>query len=127
MEHVDDRLRRRLQEAERRLRELDGRLSDPDVTRDPERLRELGRERSELEPLVDSAHRIFALEEELAGARELLEGSDADLRAMAQEEVRELEARLREAVAVGQERATPRDPLDDRPAVLEIRGRDRRG
>ena len=121
MEHVDDRLRRRLQEAERRLRELDGRLSDPDVTRDPERLRELGRERSELEPLVDSAHRIFALEEELAGARELLEGSDADLRAMAQEEVRELEARLREAVAVGQERATPRDPLDDRPAVLEIR------
>ena len=121
MEHVDDRLRRRLEEAERRLRELDGRLSDPDVTRDPERLRELGRERSELEPLVDSAHRIFALEQELAGARELLEGSDADLRAMAQEEVRELDDRLREAVAVGQERATPRDPLDDRPAVLEIR------
>lgn len=121
MEHVDERLRRRLDEAERRLRELDGRLSDPEVTRDPERLRELGRERSELEPLVESAHQIAALEQELAGARELLEGGDPDLRAMAQEEVRDLEARLLQAVTVGQERATPRDPLDDRPAVLEIR------
>jgi peptide chain release factor 1 len=120
-DHVDERLRRRLDEAQRRLAELDGRLSDPAVTRDPERIRELGRERSDLEPLVESGRRLFSLEEELTGVRELMEGGDADLRALAQDEVRGLEERLREAMAQARERANPRDPLDDRPAVLEIR------
>jgi peptide chain release factor 1 len=118
---VDERLRRRLDEAQRRLAELDGRLSDPAVTRDPERIRELGRERSDLEPLVESGRRLFSLEEELAGVRDLMEGGDAELRALAQDEVRGLEEQLREAVAQARERANPRDPLDDRPAVLEIR------
>jgi peptide chain release factor 1 len=118
---VDERLRRRLEEAQRRLAELDGRLSDPAVTRDPERIRELGRERSDLEPLVEVGRRLFALEEELAGARELMDGGDADLRALAQDEVKGLEEQLRETAALARERANPRDPLDDRPAVLEIR------
>jgi peptide chain release factor 1 len=118
---LDERLRLRLAEARARLTELDGRLSDPDTARDPERLRALGRERAELEPVVESARELELLEEALSGARGLTEEGDPELRAMARAEVEELEVRLGAAAATARDRLMPRDPLEDRPAVLEIR------
>lgn len=119
---VDPRLLERLEEAGRRFREVESRLTDPEVLRDPDQLRELGRERSHLEDTV----RVGAeLQRSLAGAREardLLESEDdPEMRALAHEELEAAEGRIPELAEAVRELLIPRDPLDDRPAVVEIR------
>jgi len=120
---VDDRLRRRLAGAVDRLRELDSRLSDPSISRDPQRLRELGRERAELEPVAGAALRMAVLEGELRGAVQMLEegGGDPELRAMARDEAARLETAIQDLAERARHLVVPRDPMDDRAAVVEIR------
>jgi peptide chain release factor 1 len=114
--------RERLREVEAQHAELTQRLSDPAVLADPARLRELSRAHARLEEIVRVAQALDRLEAELAGAREVLaEAGEPELRSLAEAEVERLEAaheaqrRRLEALLV------PRDPLDDRNAVLEIR------
>jgi peptide chain release factor 1 len=119
---VDPRLLDGLREARRRFREVEDLLSQPDVARDPEKLKALGQERSSLEEIAAAADRVATLLAELEGARQLAQGADdAEMRAMAAEEVGELEERLEALAVESRELLIPKDPLDDRPAVLEIR------
>ncbi len=112
----------RLGEAEERLVQLDRELSDPDLSSDPDRIRTLGLERAELEPVVEAAGRLRALREELDGVRELREqADDPELREMAEHEVRRLEEGLTQLAERARRLLLPKDPLHDRPAVLEIR------
>jgi peptide chain release factor 1 len=74
-----------------------------------------------LQAIVDVGHRLTRYEDELAQARELVASDDPELAAEARNEV----ARLAQLVA-GTETAlkpllVPRDPLDDRPCIMEIR------
>jgi peptide chain release factor 1 len=84
-------------------------------------LASLGREYQQLRRIVDVSQRLDRLEEELAGARELSLGDDPELVAEARAE----EDRLKTAVGTAEEELkrllVPRDPLDDRPAIVEIR------
>ena len=119
---MDPRLRDRLEEVVARFREVDRELTDPEVLRDADRLRELGRERSELEPVVEAAHELDALISELEGARELVEDvDDPEMRTLAEEEVRDLESRIQELQERSRRLLLPEDPLESRAAVLEIR------
>ncbi len=119
---LDRRLRTRLDEATKRLEELDRDLSDPGVTRDLKRLKVLSQTRAEVEPIVLAAREIDSLLEELEGARELASTpDDPDLKALAEAEVSELEARLDTVSERARELVVPKDPLDDRAAVVEIR------
>jgi len=118
----DERLEERLHGVEERFREVDRQLADPQVSRNPDRLRELGRERSELEPVVEIAAVLRGVRRELEGARELIrEADDPEMRDLAREEVRALEARLEELRRRARRHLLPRDPMEDRPAVLEVR------
>lgn len=103
--------------------ELGRLLGEPDTLADPERLRELAREHSDLGPAVEAGRAYLTLLDQLAQARELadVEGGDPELRGLAEAELEELGSRRE-----GQELAlrgllVPNDPLDDRPAVVEIR------
>jgi peptide chain release factor 1 len=117
----DTRLLQRLADARSRFAELDEQLADPAVFQDPERLRVLSQERSALEPAVRDGTTLMELLEELEGAREMLDSTEGELRDMAVEEVRDLEERIEPLTEAVREHLMPRDPLDDRPAVLEIR------
>ncbi|MEX0856006.1 MAG: peptide chain release factor 1 [Gemmatimonadota bacterium] len=120
--HLDERLERRLADAADRLRAVNMRLSEPDTSRDPELLKTLGRERSELEPVVQVAEELRSVARELAGAGQLAhEESDAELRSLAEAEVESLEERLDALSARARRLLLPRDPLADRDAVLEVR------
>jgi peptide chain release factor 1 len=119
---IDERLRARLDEARVRLAEVDERLADPDVARDPDRLKSLGRERATLDPVVRASTRLFDLYEEIESARELAaEASDPEMRTLAQEEVEALEERIAGQTREVRRLLVPPDPLEDRPAVVEIR------
>jgi peptide chain release factor 1 len=112
----------RLREARQRLRDVEGQLSDPSVLRDPERLRHLGQERAAIEGVAAAADRVDALIEELEGARQLAhEADEAELRSLASAEVGALEDQLEVLAEESRALLLPRDPLEDRPAVIEVR------
>ncbi len=72
--------------------------------------------------VVEAGDVVAGLEAELAGARDLLaESDDPELRQLASEEAAELEGRLAKAEVRLREALMPRDPMEDRPAVVEIR------
>ena len=119
---LDERLQTRLSEAEERLGNLDQELSEPGVASDPDRLRALGQERAELEPLVSAADELRSLLAELDGARSMAdEDDDPEMKALAEEETAELESRLDKLVSRIRTLLIPKDPLEDRAAVVEIR------
>jgi peptide chain release factor 1 len=119
---LDPRLDKRLREAEVRFAELDRVLANPEVLSRPDQLRELGQERAYLEPQVTAGRALRSALAEHRGAVQLLEeADDAELRALAGEELVELETRIRELTLRVRELLVPRDPLENRAAVVEIR------
>ncbi len=119
---LDPRLEQRLGEAERRFGEVDEQLADPAVARDPERLKALGQERATLEPVVREGAELRKAARDLAGALQLLdESNDPEMKGLAEDEVDSLRGRIEALERKVRELLVPRDPMEDRPAVVEIR------
>jgi len=119
---LDERMARRLSEAASRLEEVDSELSDPKVSSNPGRLRELGQERADLEPLARAAVELNRIRTEWESAHDLArEAEDPDMRTMAEEELTGLQARADALYLEVRGLLIPKDPLEDRPAVVEIR------
>lgn len=82
----------------------------------------LGRELRHLTPIVEMNQTLQKYDDELAQVRELVALDDPEMADV----VREERARLESAIAQLEERIKPalipHDPLDDRPAIVEIRG-----
>jgi peptide chain release factor 1 len=105
-----------------RYEELGTLMSDPAVTGDYNRLRQVGQERAELEPIVQVLQRFQAVQQELEGARGLAETSDdAEMAAMARDEVTQLEQQSHEIEEQLTRLLLPRDPADDKNVIVEIR------
>ncbi len=119
---LDPRLARRLTEAEERFAQVDQALASPQVLSNPDRLRELGRERAHLEPIVRTARALCDAVEEHRGALEVLEeAEDPEMKTLAEGEVEELSERIGRLTGQVRELLIPPDPLEDRAAVVEIR------
>lgn len=119
---ADPRLLERLRDVQQRFQGVNELLASPDVVRNVDRLRVLGKERAELERVACAADELLGLVEEYEGAVELLEeAADPELREMAAEEIASLETRIESLGAEARRLLIPKDPLDDRAAVVEIR------
>ena len=111
----------RLRQALVRAEEVGQALSDPEVARDPGKLRSLGREHTRLAPVVRLAGRIARLQDELEQAREMASESDPELVALAKADLSRLPQEISALTAELHELLLPRDPHDDRDAIMEIR------
>ena len=103
-----------------RYEELGALLSDPAVVQDQEKWRALMREHSQLEPLDAAVKRYAQLLSEREEAKTML--ADADMAAMAREELVHLEEEIPVCEREIQLLLLPRDPNDERNVVMEIRG-----
>ncbi len=103
-----------------RMEELGALLSDPDVVSDQEKWRALMREHSQLEPLDGAVSRYAQLLEQREEARAML--GEADMDAIAKEELAQLEAQIPAVEREIQLMLLPKDPNDMKNVVLEIRG-----
>ena len=79
----------------------------------------LGREYSDLKPVVDQIHAYQTLLSDLSDAEEML--SDPDMRALALEEIPVLKAKLPQAEEALQIALLPKDSADTGSAIVEIR------
>ena len=114
-------IRETLERQRLRLHELDALLSAPDATADMERFRKLTREHAEADAVVLPFLRHLQREADLAEARTMAQEDDAELAAMAREEIAAAEADLAALEQELQLLLLPRDADDDRNAFLEIR------
>jgi peptide chain release factor 1 len=107
---------------EARYAELEELLADPEVALDYEKVAEYAQERAELEDIVSAYRAYQAAEEELEGARSILdEEVDEELYEMARGEVERLENRLSQLEERLKQFLLPKDPRDDRNVIVEIR------
>jgi len=82
----------------------------------------LGRELRHLSPIVEMSQLLQKYDDELAQVRELVALDDPEMADVAREEQTRLESAIAELEARIKPALIPHDPLDDRPAIIEIRG-----
>ena len=116
-------LRQTLDRQILRLHELDALLSASDVVSDMDRFRSLTREHAEASLITAQYQQLTRRENDLAEAQALLAeaGTDADMSAMAEDEVDAAKADIARFDEALQLMLIPKDPDDTRPAFLEIR------
>ena len=111
----------KLKSVETRYNELATLLADPAVQSDAAKYRENAKALSELEPLVEKYREFVAVDQQLTEAQELLRGSDAEMAALAKEELKDLEPRHETLQAEIKVLLLPKDPNDEKNVLLEIR------
>ncbi len=111
----------KLEEVEQRFERLTADLSNPAVIADSTRLQKLSRERSSLEKLVEKYRELKKLRAEIAGNKELIEAGDAEMKALAKEELPALEARRGVMEEELKLLLLPKDPNDEKNVIIEIR------
>jgi peptide chain release factor 1 len=113
--------RQKLEGLEARFEDLNRQMADPAVIGDPDQYRKVTKAHSEISEIVEKFREWKKAEDGFLQARQMLEDNDPDLKAMAQEEAARLEPEL---VRIEEELKVlllPRDPLDEKNVVLEIR------
>jgi peptide chain release factor 1 len=111
----------KLIEIETQYEALNAELALPETGTDAAALKRIGKELSQLEPVVEAWRELKSARKELAEAVEMRDSGDAEMHDMAQEEVRNLEARETELVELLRLQLLPRDPNDEKNVILEIR------
>ncbi len=112
-----------LKNVEKRYNDIGELMADPQVATDYEQMARLAKERSELEEMVEAYRRYRTTLRELDEARVLLaeEGQDAELIALARDEIQRLEAEAEALEQRLQVMLLPTDPADEKNVIVEIR------
>lgn len=112
----------KLDSVEKRYEELSTLLSDPAVIQNQNKFRDLSKERSDLVELVTTYREHKKILKEAQDNKHLVENeSDEDIRQMAKDELKILEARAEELSEKLKILLLPKDPNDDKNIILEIR------
>ena len=106
-----------------KYKSLQEQLSDPAVVSDMKRYVQLNKDYKQLEPIIKAGLQYKKMTEELAVAKDILMNEkDEDLRAMAREEMDEIEGKMPLMEQEIRLMLIPADPDDGKNALVEIRG-----
>jgi peptide chain release factor 1 len=111
----------KLEQLETRFEDLTAQMADPAVIGDPDQYRKVTKTHSELSEVVAKYREWKRATDSLQQARAMLQEKDPDLRAMAEEEVLQLEPQLAQIEEDLKILLLPKDPNDEKNVVLEIR------
>src|SRR6202163_3754558 len=107
--------------VERQYASIMERLRGPEMQGGPSEYPEAAKTLSEIEPLVERFREYKTLVRDIAQTEKLASAGDADMRELAQQELKSLIARRETLVAELKTLLIPKDPNDDKNIVLEIR------
>ena len=111
----------KLEKIEARFNYLTESLADPDVISDNNRLRDVSKERSKLEPIIEKFYELKTIDNNLSEAQEYVTSDDVEMKEMAKAEIEELTPRKQEITEELKVLMIPKDPNDDKNIYLEIR------
>jgi peptide chain release factor 1 len=111
----------RLEQIEARYEDLGQQLANPEIISDQQKYQKAAKQHRDIESIVDKFRQYRQVVNGIADAKAMLAESDPDIRAMAQEELTQLEEqepKLEEELKV---MLLPKDPNDEKNVVVEIR------
>ena len=111
----------KLNSVEARYGELVTLLADPAVQSDATKYRDTAKALSEIEPLVEKYREYKGVEQQLRDAQDLVRAGDAEMAALAREELTDLEPRHAALLDEIRILLLPKDPNDEKNVLLEIR------
>ena len=112
----------RLEDLVRRYEEITKELTEPSVVNDQKRFRNLMKEQSDLQPLVDAYLEYRRCQETVLDSVAMLEEeSDEEMREMLKEELSDARKRTAELEQQMKILLLPKDPTDDKNVIVEIR------
>ncbi len=114
---------KKAEEKFRRFQEVEKTLQDPEVSRDPSRVKELGKEFRSLQRMAFLYQEYQRTERELAEAQKILsdQSQPEDMRAMAAHEVEALGGKKKKAVHELESLLVQENPLYSKNVILEVR------
>ncbi len=112
-------LEEKLKEIQERYKEIEGKLSDPNIVNDMKAYKELSSDLKKLTPIVEKANEYENILSQIKENEELLE--DEELKELAKEELKELKERLSQLENEIKILLLPKDEADDNNVILEIR------
>jgi peptide chain release factor 1 len=111
----------KLNAVETRYQDLLTLLGDPSLQADQARYVANARALAEIEPLVEKFREYKAVVKQIAQTEELAASTDAEMRQLAQDEIKELIARRDQLLDEIKVLLLPKDPNDEKNVILEIR------
>jgi len=112
----------KLEQVEARYKELEQKLSDPEIIQKTDLYRDLAKEESELSEIIKEYRVYKKVLTDIDGAKEVLEEEDDDdMKEMAQGEIDELYDQKQDLENTLKNLLIPKDPEDKRNAIVEIR------
>jgi peptide chain release factor 1 len=112
----------KLEQIEKSYEELTTQISSPEIMSDMKTYAKTMKQHRSLEEIVNKYREVKRMQEELTGAKELLEmADDEEMREMAQMEIDDIQARLPQAEEELKVLLLPKDPNDEKNVILEIR------
>ncbi|MCS6927101.1 MAG: PCRF domain-containing protein, partial [Candidatus Binatia bacterium] len=116
-----DTLLEKLAAVEERYQEIEAALGRPDVVSNPKEYAKLAKERASLEEIVTCFRAWRKVTADIDSSKLLLADKDPAVRELAQEELATLQERHRQLEEELHHLLLPKDPLDEKNVILEIR------
>src|SRR6266568_5014939 len=112
----------RLDQIEARYEDLTSALASPDIVNDSTRYQKTAKAHSEVAPIVEKYREYKDLTKGIAESKALLvDEKDPEMRAYAQDELNQLEVRVKAVEEELKVLLLPKDPNDEKNIILEIR------
>jgi peptide chain release factor 1 len=111
----------KLDRLKERYEEVSALLSEAEVINNQNKFRDLSKEYAELEPVVQGYNQYQQLLADIEEAKNLLASGDDEMQEMAEEELKDCEARIEPMQLELQKLLLPKDPNDEKNCYLEIR------
>ncbi|MFR9620148.1 MAG: peptide chain release factor 1 [Rikenellaceae bacterium] len=120
---ADNSILMRLDGLKLKYEELSGKLTDPEIIADNKLFTQLIKDYKELQPIIETSDRFRTALANLAEAKDVMANEkDEEFREMAREEIAELEPALERMEEEIKLLLIPKDPQDNKNAIVEIRG-----
>ncbi len=114
---------KKLEELAVRFSELNEQIQDPGLVKDPKKYKDVMREHAHLSQVMDAYAAYKKLLHDITDAQHLVtEENDHEMKEMAREELKSLEARQPEMESHLKMLLIPPDPLEEKNIIMEIRG-----
>lgn len=114
-------IRNKLETLSERLEEINALLADPGVIADQNQFRALSQEYAQINPVVNCFQEYQGALDDISTAEAMLKDDDAEMRALAQDELSQGQAQRDDLELTLQKLLLPTDPNDNKNIYLEIR------
>jgi len=119
---IDTLMKDKLEKLSLHHKEMEKKISDPELVKDQKKYKEVMQEFSHLSETMDCYHNYKQAEMEYRNAQEMINAeNDPDMKEMAQEEAHSLKETLEDLSRKLRVLLVPRDPLDGKNIIMEVR------